>query len=452
MTSPFLVDALLLGRYRLHSPLRQETRRVVWRAHDQVLGREVVLKGAYGLEPEPLTSQVVDEFRRLKRLAHPQLVPAFDLHRVRHDSSDPFTVTFFSQPWLEGPSALTLRGKLSEEALTELAITLLELVAWLHQQGLRQLDLKSEHLLRVGERWVLIDLDQARLEDPIAAAQRHGTPTYAAPELRDGSPGTVQSDLFSVGVILYEVLHGCRPCGEDSNSPPLSGRTPRDSESKPLSKLIPLLMEVRAEARPSSADAALVVLGHARRPTFGPWPTTDLLERESVLLALQAMLSATHAPSQTDPLPSRASSVVLMGSPGSGRTRLLQELGQLQQEKGGPTLHLDRTLYGTAPLSSVETLCRWLVSLGGQEPTAGSLHPADAFASEPSRAREGAILSALSRLAHIATTALPHLQAPALLLLDEPELLDELSREVLRRRVSATWPRFVRSSEMPEGP
>jgi len=191
----------------------------VFAAEDTELGGIVALKTlrpAYGAD-----AQLLARFRREVQLArqvtHPNICRVFDVGR----SGDH---VFLTMELLEGETlAQRLRrtGPLGEKAALPILRQVTEGLASLHERGIVHRDLKPGNIMVVsahtgGERAVITDFGLARTEDDDAGMLTQpnlmvGTPRYMAPEQLQGRPATPQSDLFALGLIIFETISGKRP-------------------------------------------------------------------------------------------------------------------------------------------------------------------------------------------------------------------------------------------------
>lgn len=251
--------------------------RQVWSGIDHLTGAPVILKGTVGTEAGH-RHEVLREFYLLRSLAHPALPGAVSVGNIRlpeTSANEAFpgaekgtgqTLFALIQPLIEGPSLHQLRPLSPQESrrwLTEA----LEIVAFLHEHRLTRLDLKPQHFIRATAGWRLIDFDQVRTFDPFADAKIHGTLAYLAPEVLAGSPGGPESDLYSLGALLYEALTGSAPPLEGTtlaelkawfkgSRPPLLPRELKMQDAT-LCQMPPQLLARSPRNRFTSADEAL---------------------------------------------------------------------------------------------------------------------------------------------------------------------------------------------------
>ncbi|GIX25072.1 MAG: hypothetical protein KatS3mg122_2303 [Caldimonas sp.] len=196
-----------LGRYELRQLLGQGGQSAVWKAFDPRLDREVALKlhRAQASDGQTLT-QWLHEARAVARLTHPHIVPLFeaDVHD-RH----PYLVFEL----VEGPTLsqrLREHGAMPAAEAVRLMLGVLEGLEHAHRAGVIHRDLKPSNILvdrdgraRVMDFGIAVNQGQGTVQDALV-----GTPGYMAPELAQGLPATVQTDVFAAGLVLYEMLVG----------------------------------------------------------------------------------------------------------------------------------------------------------------------------------------------------------------------------------------------------
>ena len=205
----------------------------VYRAHDPRLGRDVAIKvlpAAFGADPERKHSHFKQEARAVAALSHANIVT---IHSVEEADGD----RFITMELVEGEllSNLIQPGGLPPDRLVAVAIPLADALAAAHAKGITHRDLKPANIM-VGPdcRVTVLDFGLAKLQVsapgagaatalPTADMTREGrivgTVAYMSPEQAEGKPIDHRSDLFSLGVILYEMATGRRPfTGETSMS------------------------------------------------------------------------------------------------------------------------------------------------------------------------------------------------------------------------------------------
>ena len=221
------------GRYRLLDEIGRGGMATVLRARDETLGREVALKLLHGhLASDPA---FLDRFRREARaaaaLSHPNVVALFDWGEDEDGS-------YMVLELIEGPSlrdVLRIRGRLSAaEALALLGPAAAGLQA-AHRAGLVHRDVKPENILVTDEGTVKVtDFGLARAAasstQTFGADVIVGSPHYLPPEAVNGKPVDARADVYSLGIVLSELLVG---------RPPYEGETPLATALQHTTSIVP---------------------------------------------------------------------------------------------------------------------------------------------------------------------------------------------------------------------
>src|SRR5262249_54197914 len=182
----------------------------VYRADDLALGQPVALK----FLPEHLARDAdrLARFRKevvaARRVSHPNVCRVYDI--AEHDGQSFLTMELVDGEDLS--SLLKRVGRLPEEKGVEIARQLCSALAAVHDEGLLHRDLKPANVMLDGRGKVrLTDFGLAAAAEELSATEvRGGTPLYQAPEQLSGKEVTVRSDLFALGLVLYEVFTGRR--------------------------------------------------------------------------------------------------------------------------------------------------------------------------------------------------------------------------------------------------
>jgi eukaryotic-like serine/threonine-protein kinase len=241
----------LIGHYRIESLIGIGGMGEVYLARDERLGRKAALK----LLPDSLTtdgtqlSRFKNEARSASALNHPNILTVYE---IGAEGNRQFIATEF----IEG---ITLRaslacGRLNPHAALDIAVQVASALAAAHEAGVVHRDIKPENIMLRPDGYVkVLDFGIAKLTEQRLASDDHtgettavqqtrpglvlGTAHYMSPEQARGQKVDARSDIWSLGVVLYEMVAG---------SPPFRGETPSDciasiltTELPPLSSLLP---------------------------------------------------------------------------------------------------------------------------------------------------------------------------------------------------------------------
>jgi tetratricopeptide (TPR) repeat protein len=205
LSLPALPPGALWGDLRILERLGQGRFGDVYRAWDPALDREVALKLLrHGDVGDDMAAAVVDEGRLMARVRHPNVATIYGARRI--DGTTGLWMELLAGPTLA--AELRATGPFDAAALTDVARSLCDALQAVHDAGLVHRDVKAQNVLRDATgRVVLGDFGTGReLADPADARQGlAGTPAYIAPEIYAGRPATVQSDLYSLGVLLFHL-------------------------------------------------------------------------------------------------------------------------------------------------------------------------------------------------------------------------------------------------------
>ena len=207
------------GRYQIVKELGKGSMGVVYQAHDPNLDLLVALKVLRHdrITSEDFVRRFLAEAKVLGRLDHPNLV------RVYNVDEDGGTV-YIAMEFIEGESLneISQRRKFSPEEIVKLGAEIAEALDYAHQKGIIHRDIKPGNILiRPDGRIKITDFGIAHIEDPLASLKTQageilGTPAYMSPEQIMSQPVDGRSDLFSLGIILYELSTGGRPFGGEN--------------------------------------------------------------------------------------------------------------------------------------------------------------------------------------------------------------------------------------------
>lgn len=204
------------GRYKIVGELGHGTMGVVYKAHDPQIDRMVALKVLRldRMTSKAFVSRFLKEARAIGRLSHPHIVTIYDV------GEDHGTVYIAMEHLVGEPfNEVVKSGRLTLVESLEIARQVAETLDYAHRQGIVHRDVKPSNIILGEENQVkLTDFGIARIEDTASGHQTQageilGTPVYMSPEQVMGQTVDGRSDLFSIGVILYEMVAGRRPFG-----------------------------------------------------------------------------------------------------------------------------------------------------------------------------------------------------------------------------------------------
>ena len=212
---PFEPGELLDGRFRIVREVAQGGMGIVYEAMDEKLERRIALKCA----KIGFRKRLPPEVRNASEISHPNVCKIFEIHTASTQHGE---IDFLTMEFLDGETlADRLRRKpLPEEEARTIALQLCAGLAEAHRKHVIHGDLKSNNVILTtvgdGSLWAVVtDFGLAqRPEAPQRTAQsgqQGGTPAYMAPELWMGGKASIASDIYALGVILYELASGRRP-------------------------------------------------------------------------------------------------------------------------------------------------------------------------------------------------------------------------------------------------
>jgi serine/threonine protein kinase len=210
---------------------------VVWEGFEHRLERKVAVKVHSGGATPERVAQLWSEARLAARIAHPGVVSVHDVGTTLDGHP------YYTMDLIEGASlrAALTGGPLSPARALAIGIEIADAVAAAHERGIVHCDLKPGNiLLDTMGRVKILDFGIAeRIDEERDRILVRGTPQYMAPELLDAEAPTVASDLYAIGVILYEMIAGQRPFPAESMDALVHAT--RHQAPPPLSRMGPLV-------------------------------------------------------------------------------------------------------------------------------------------------------------------------------------------------------------------
>jgi hypothetical protein len=198
---------------------------VVFRARDHTLNRDVAVKvmDTAGTTSSVLTDRFVREAQTIARLEHPHIVPIYEVGQTAD-------LLFIVMRCVDGPSLRQLLGsspnrRLSVRDAARVARQVADALAYAHADGVVHRDVKPDNILLDKRGHVLVtDFGIAKAAQAATAAQLTtegmiiGTPQYMSPEQATGDPVDGRSDIYSLGIVLYQMLTGGPPFDGESSA------------------------------------------------------------------------------------------------------------------------------------------------------------------------------------------------------------------------------------------
>ncbi|MEX2236341.1 MAG: protein kinase [Dehalococcoidia bacterium] len=285
------IGAVLSGRYELTGLLGKGGMSTVYRAHDNLLGREVAVKVVAGWlqDDETFSHRFIEEARAAARLSHPNIVTV-------HDAVEEDRLRYIVMEVVEGHSLEELKQVEPDRGL-EIALQLCSALEYAHGQGIIHCDVKPANILVTDAgRAKLVDFGIARAatQTQSMATTVLGTAAYMAPETVEGQRPDARSDIYSLAMVLYEQLAGRLPFEGETAAALTAQRLVRDplpireaaDVEEPLAAVIMSALSRDPEARPQTAAELAEALREARdreEPNVTPAVAPLAVEAEAPL-------------------------------------------------------------------------------------------------------------------------------------------------------------------------
>ncbi|MHC5035796.1 MAG: protein kinase domain-containing protein [Planctomycetota bacterium] len=389
---------LINNRYRILRRIGEGGMATVYLAEDTVEGnRRIALKT---LKPGRVTPGMIEslkvEFQILTRMRHPHLVEVYDLGRI-DDSKE----TFFTLEYVEGLDFYQATATSDEQELYDFIVQLCRALAYIHAHGLIHSDIKPSNILvgrgtgREGDAPCVkvMDFGLAREMTTSSGTRIRGTVEYMAPEVAKGERTDRRTDLYSLGIVLYQAVTRVLPFTGDSITklvrahleviPPPPSRV-RKGTSRALDELIGKLCSKEPSQRHASANEVIRAINTSTGSAY-EIETKDT--RESYILSAR-FLGRDREVERLMALFERGADekdegglILVSGEMGIGKTKLMNEVRTRIQLQGarflstrctpdggrayGPVIDL---LRATVPLASAETLAKHGSVLSGLLP------------------------------------------------------------------------------------
>jgi serine/threonine protein kinase/beta-lactam-binding protein with PASTA domain len=317
--SDSLIDTLFDGRYRIQRKLGAGGMADVYLAEDQELGRRVAIKILNGRHAND--DQFIERFRREAKnaaaLNHPNIVSIYD----RGEAEDTY---YIAMEYLDGRTLKELivsRGAAPINVAIEYARQILSALRFAHRHGIVHRDIKPHNVLVDGEGRVKVTdfgIARAGTSQMTETGSIVGTAQYLSPEQARGGEIDPRSDLYSLGIVLYELLTG---------KTPFDGETPVEIAMKHLSNTPKPPSKLRPDIPP---ELDMVVLRALAKNPDDRYQSADEMEADLERVARGASVAAATVDTATQVLrrpapvaaaPDSATSATMIAAPHTAATR-----------------------------------------------------------------------------------------------------------------------------------
>ncbi|MFK0152686.1 serine/threonine-protein kinase [Streptomyces sp. NPDC090493] len=327
-------ERVIAGRYRLLSPLGEGGMGTVWRARDEVLGRDVAVKevrapaGLPGSDVERMYARLEREAWAAARVANRNVVTVYD---VAMEGGRPWIVMELI-PGVSLADVLEAEGPMSPQRAAGVGAEVLSALRAAHAAGVLHRDVKPGNVLLSNDgRVVLTDFGIATVEGSSALTMTGeviGSPEFLAPERALGRAFGPESDLWSLGVLLYAAVEGASPFRQDTPLSTLRAvvdeELPPPYRAGPLTPVIEGLLRkdpaARISAEAAERDLRLVAAGGTPHtattvPVPAPYEAPTLVARQSTFSPTPPMPTPadTRPPAADRDGDRRAGTVLVIG-------------------------------------------------------------------------------------------------------------------------------------------
>jgi len=279
------VNGAKFGRYQTSETLGAGAMGTVYRARDEMLGRDVAIKSLTASGELGVRERFMREARAIGAVHHPNILA---VHDVGEEAGTPYLVMELAaggslRDRIKGPANAPQRTQLPVEIVREVGVHIARALAAAHAANIIHRDVKPANILCATPQghpplWKLADFGIAHVPDSTLTmtGQFLGSPSYAAPESLRAGQFSPASDVYSLGATLYEALAGSPPHGDhdmqslvrklEQEAPPLQTKNP----AAPRALADPIMAALATDpAKRPTAEALAQMLaadGDARAP------------------------------------------------------------------------------------------------------------------------------------------------------------------------------------------
>jgi predicted Ser/Thr protein kinase len=260
-------DKLLGGRYRIEALIGRGGMSDVYRGQDVMLQRQVAIKILTD-RSDDLRKRFLREAQSMARLNHPNIVGVFDA--AQNDG-----ISYIVMELVQGRTLATISpSELTVHTALRYILELLEALSFAHENNVVHRDVKPANIMVLGNGAIkVMDFGLSRRTSEMSsvtnAGEIVGTIAYLSPERFLGKIADARSDLYSVGVVMYEVFTGTVPFKNESddlvavifahvNEPPAALRTINPAVPAPIERIVLRLLEKDPDRRYASAREVII--------------------------------------------------------------------------------------------------------------------------------------------------------------------------------------------------
>ncbi len=269
-----------LGQYRIEARVARGATSTIYKAYQEKLDRYVAVKvlSPHFIDEPGFLDRFHQEARAVARLDHPNILPVYDFDQVGE-------IVYIVMKYVNtGTLRNVMSGPLDLPYTIEIVTQVGLALGYAHKQGVVHRDVKPGNILIADGNWALLtDFGLAKMLETNQRLTRTGTgvgtPEYMSPEQAQGKPTDGRADLYSLGVMLYEMLTGRLPFESESgiavalkhvNDPVKSPCEYRPDLPPALEQVILKALEKDPDQRYPTAEAMLTALTRAASPMLTP--------------------------------------------------------------------------------------------------------------------------------------------------------------------------------------
>jgi eukaryotic-like serine/threonine-protein kinase len=280
-TEPNPGPTVLDGRYRLIAPIAAGGMSVVWRGHDDVLARPIAIKLlATAPTDEAFVGLVRREAMAIARITHPYIANVYDYGESIDRTGA--VVPYIVMELVEGSSLAEVlsRGPLSWPTAAGIGAQVASALAAAHQFGVVHRDVTPSNIMLCVDGVKVVDFGISAPTGAAADPLIFGTPAYLAPERLSGGPTLAATDIYALGLVIYQMISGRLPWPSETTTQMLTAHQYVPPAPMPhipgmpphLTALCERALAVDPSARPNSAtlSAELATIARAGDPRARP--------------------------------------------------------------------------------------------------------------------------------------------------------------------------------------